>query len=888
MDEREINYELCSIIEEMSSNNIKIRQKAEEKIKKLAEENLGELLIDLCRNIISLEINKEIRQINSNLFQNILIHPVYSQNYLDLCSEIKNQIKDEIFLGFNNNDQYIRISSALALCAIAKVELPKNQFLYIFDIFYENIQKKNINIQLSTIISINFIINEAKKNCIIISKENMLKIMDIFYTLLKKEEKNFQLALDVLKSIKLNLSYIIEYVNSTNKNLYFYDLLLRQINYKSIEIRNIVLSIFYELIKDYYDSFEYYIDILFDFTYNTVEIDVVKNKLICIEIWNNIGVIEQKRIFDKKNKCFYFLQKYCKPLTEVCLKYIVTSEYENLDSDNDIDNDFILNEKNEYNDWYQSHNNQSLSDSCYYLIKLMSICCDFDFIEKMIKYYYTHIDSKDINFKYSAFNVFKAILETKHKNELYPYICKNLEFIYNLINNSQIPSVLQKLCAKYLRSFSFFFINEIMEDIKTFDQLMNYFLILIKVSPKVIIYISLGSINNLCKGVKYNENDLNNELSKYMENILGPLLSYGSNIFLYDKKINIPIISFKCLSTLAERTSKDSRVQMINTFLIIIEMFHSTLRKKKFKDEKIRLIFQEQISLCLSHFFISGSVDKKGIELLFQYIIKSIKQRGNVYEEALKVVGVISLFIKNDFVSYFSQFKEYLIQGLKSFNKNNICKSSLFCLNDVIHGLGKSFNNYINDFMPIIIDIIADNKYDIHLKPICLTIISNIFVFCPREALNSFDIIMQIIGSGIQALQIKLNCKIDIETQKYFNELRDHLLDTLSCIFCVIQEIDKINEFLPFVKPIINFINFICTDINIISLDVNKSCIKLIINFSKCYGNSIRPFINFKLIKVLIMKLEENQDIINNSKENEENKKFIEWSKSQLNKALIE
>ena len=885
-----MNYELYLIIEEMSNSNAKIRQKAEEKIKKLAEENLGELLIDLCRNITNLEIKKEIRQINSNIFQNILIHPLYTQNYLDLSSEIKNQIKDEIFLGFNSNDQYIRISSALALCMIAKIELPRNQFLYIYDIFYENIKKQNINIQISTIIAINFIIKEAKKDCIIISNENMLKIIDSFYMILKKEEKNFQLILDVLKSIKLNLSYIIEYINNTNKNLYFYDLLLRQVNHKSIEIRNIVLSIFLELIKDYYDSFEYYIDILFDFTYNIVEIDVVKNKLICIEIWNRIGVIEQKRMSDKKNKCFYFLQKYCKPLTEVCLKYIVTSEYENLDSDNDIDidNDFILTEKDEYNDCYQNHDNQSLSDSCYYLIKLMSICCDFDFIEKMIKYFYLNIDSKDINFKYSAFNVFKAILETKHKKKLYPYICKNLDFIYNLINNSQIPSVIQKLCAKYLRSFSFFFNSEIMEDIKTFEQLMNYFLILIKISPKVIIYISLGSINNLCKGVKYNENDLSNELSKYMENLLEPLLSFGSNIFLYDKKINIPIISFKCLRTLAERTSKDCRVQMINTFLIIIEMFHSTLRKKKFKDEKIRLIFQEQISLCLSSFFISGSVDKKGIELLFQYIIKSIRQRGNIYEEALKIIGVISLFIKNDFISYFSQFKEYLIQGLKSFNKYNICKSSLFCLNDIIHGLGKSFNNYINDFMPIIIDIIADNKYDIHLKPKCLTIISNIFVFCPREALKSFDIIMQIIGSGIQALQIKLNCKIDLEEQVYFNELRDHLLDTLSCIFCVIQEIDKIDEFLPFVKPIINFINFICTDINIISLDVNKSCIKLIINFSKCYGNIIRPFINFKLIKVLIMKLEENQDNINNSKDSEENKKFIEWSKNQLNKALTD
>ena len=245
-----MNYELYLIIEEMSSSNAKIRQKAEEKIKKLAEENLGELLIDLCRNITNIEIKKEIRQINSNLFQNILIHPLYTQNYLDLSSEIKNQIKDEIFLGFNSNDQYIRISSALALCVIAKIELSRNQFLYIYDIFYENIKKQNINIQLSTIIAINFIIKEAKKDSIIISNENMLKIMETFYMILKNEEKNFQLILDVLKSIKLNLSYIIEYLNSTNKNLYFYDLLLRQVNHKSIEIRNIVLSIFLELIKE--------------------------------------------------------------------------------------------------------------------------------------------------------------------------------------------------------------------------------------------------------------------------------------------------------------------------------------------------------------------------------------------------------------------------------------------------------------------------------------------------------------------------------------------------------------------------------------------------------------------------------------------------------------
>ena len=884
--ERGINYELCLAIEETSDLNLKIRQKAEEKIKKLADENLGELLLDLSINISNSEIKKEIRQISSNLFQNILLHHRYSERYLDLSSELKSQIKEKIFLGFNTNELNIRLAAALAISAVAKIEIPRNQFLYIFDIFYENIQKKSINVQLTTIISINLILKEVKNNNILLLNENTSKLIDTYYLILSKYEKNEkynQLILDTLKSIKLNLSYIIKFIIGTNKNLYFYDLLHRQIINKSIEIRNITLSIFLELIKEYYDSFEYYIDIVFDFTYNTVENDIAKNKIICLEIWNNIGIIEQKRISEDNKYCFYFLQKYCKPLTEVCLKYIVTTEYENMDSDNDLDNDiFIENEKNNIN--YIQHN--SLSDSCYYLIKLMSKCCDFDFVEKMIKYFYKHQENKDINYKYSAFNTFKAILETKHKKKLYPFICKNLEYIYNLINNSQIPSFLQKLCAKYLRSFSFFFIKEIMEDRKVFEQLMNYFLILIKISPKVIIYISLGSINNLTKGVKYNENDMSNKLSKYIENLIEPLLSFGANIFLFDNKINIPIASFNCISTLAERTPSDCRVHMIDTFRIIIEMFHSTLKKKKFKDEKIRLTFQEKISLCISSFFKSGSVDKKGIELLFQYIIKSIKQRGCVFEEILKLIGSIALFIKNDFSLYFPQFKDHLIQGLKSFKKYSICESSLLCLSDIIHGLGKNFNNYINDFMPIIINIIADNKYDIHLKLKCLKIISYIFVFCPKEALKSFDIVMQIIGSGIQALQIKLNCEIDLETHIYFNELRDHLLEVLSCVFCVIQEINKTNEFLPFVKPIINFINFICDDINIISIDVNKSCVKLIISFCKCYGSAIKPSINFKLLKILIMKLEEKIDI--NSEDDRENKMFVEWSKKQLNKILID
>ena len=51
--------------------------------------------------------------------------------------------------------------------------------------------------------------------------------------------------------------------------------------------------------------------------------------------------------------------------------------------------------------------------------------------------------------------------------------------------------------------------------------------------------------------------------------------------------------------------------------------------------------------------------------------------------------------------------------------------------------------------------------------------------------------------------------------------------------------------------------------------------------------NVIKPFINFKLVKVLIIKLEEKQNP-NDFDNYQENKKFIEWSKRNLNKILTD
>ena len=157
------------------------------------------------------------------------MHPRYYENYLYLSSGIKNKIKDKIFQGFDSEEQNIRISAALAIYAISKIELPRNEFLFIFDIFNENFQKKSVNVQIASIITINFILKDVKNEEIIISNENLTKIVNIYDLVLNRNnerEENIELIVDVLKSIKLNLSIIIKYIIASDKTYYFYNLLI--------------------------------------------------------------------------------------------------------------------------------------------------------------------------------------------------------------------------------------------------------------------------------------------------------------------------------------------------------------------------------------------------------------------------------------------------------------------------------------------------------------------------------------------------------------------------------------------------------------------------------------------------------------------------------------
>jgi len=227
-------------------------------------------------------------------------------------------------------------------------------------------------------------------------------------------------------------------------------------------------------------------------------------------------------------------------------------------------------------------------------------------------------------------------------------------------------------------------------------------------------------------------------------------------------------------------------------------------------------------------------------------------------------------------------FSPYLMMGLKSTQEVKLCKISIHVLSDIIRSIKEGFCDYINDFLPVILNILSDNNIDKILKIDSFNVISDLFYSCPNQIFSYFNEIMQLIGIAIGAAgKYDVNPENDEETYEYFQDLREHLLETLTCIFSAVQEKNSINEFVPYVKPILEFVYKLC-GIENQRLEILKYCIGLIGDFSGAYRNNLKEILNIEVISNLIETLKRPEYF--NNDENIDN--LIKWAKTIIENVI--
>ena len=858
MEQQSYQEEQLSLFLENALNpDINIRKQAEDKINSICQQNFGAFLLELSKKISTEQEKKKVRQLSAVLIKNMLNREEYSPQWFNLNEEIKSVVKNNILSTLASNDIDIRKSAALTVAGICKLEIPAKQWLNIFDTLSSTSQNQDINIQLSSLTCLEYIFEEIKQSDLPL--EISAKLLNTFYSLLNNDKIGDDLAFYSLKAILKFLPFIKEFLKQTEQKDKFYDLINKYVRHKEQNVREVSLKIFIELARLYYDTFENYIEKIYDFSDPIINNDVENNKILCMEIWATLGNEEDYRMnvinqVQKQSLCF--VQKYNEQLSKLCLKFIVTEDY--------------------YNDEY------NVSFESYYLLSIMSRTCKNDFLKNMINYIASQMNqNQSEKLKYAGLNVFRAIIYTIHKQELYPVVKDSLGMVSQILIENSYPPHFKKLCAFILKAITKNFGEELVSDTIFFNKMIQLFVGLFNNSTKEVLYHLLMALNSLCKSVVWNETDQTNVLSKHMPNLCDKLLPICSNPNLYDKDHNIILITFYLLGTLGERSALDVKDYMTNYFKILTDMFEKTLKVETFPNIELAYNYQEYLTSALSGFLITGKATSFCAENLLKNIIETFKMRKSLYEEGISLIGAICNFIKSGFDKAMDLISPYIIQGLKSTNSFSICKASILCLSDIVLGLG-THNKYIGDFLPLIMNILSDNNIDRDLKSYCFNIISDLFISCQQEIFKYFDNIMNIIKGAMEATKESLSIDTETDTINHFIDLREHILETVSCIFSAIKDISKTKEFIPFVNGIIQYINLVSNDSLCCSFSILTQGLFLIADFCTVYQSDLVPLLNRGHIKNMINKIEKDKNIYKDPK-------FItglNWAKNNLNIVL--
>ena len=217
------NDQLTIILQNALNFDQNSRKKAEEEIKNLMKQNFGQFLIELSKKLSFESEKKELRQISATIIKNIVNNKEYTEKWFQLQEDLKKLIKDNILSTLASQDIDIRKAAALSLAGICKIEIPRGQWLNLFDILINTSQNENLYIQLSSLTTLEYIYEEIKQGNI--PNETVANLLNTYYSLLMKDNSDPQLSLATLNSVNKFLPFINDFINDSNSKIQFYDLI---------------------------------------------------------------------------------------------------------------------------------------------------------------------------------------------------------------------------------------------------------------------------------------------------------------------------------------------------------------------------------------------------------------------------------------------------------------------------------------------------------------------------------------------------------------------------------------------------------------------------------------------------------------------------------------
>ena len=188
------------VLEAALSYDSNIRKQAENQIQLFADQDLFSLFLILSSKISSENEKTPIRQISSTTIKAILSSEKHKEKWISLSEENKKKIRDNILSTLASKIIEVRKSAALALASICKIDIPRGEWIDIFNVLSTTAQNDNLYIQLSSLKALEYIYEEIFTGDI--PNDKVVNLLNIYHNFLNNEKADPQLTIGALTSFK--------------------------------------------------------------------------------------------------------------------------------------------------------------------------------------------------------------------------------------------------------------------------------------------------------------------------------------------------------------------------------------------------------------------------------------------------------------------------------------------------------------------------------------------------------------------------------------------------------------------------------------------------------------------------------------------------------------
>lgn len=676
---------LSEILTQCRSENDKIRSEAEKRLDNLAMNDFGQLLEGCARELADEGNPKENRQLCATLIKNmILFQNKHNGKWEQLNQEIKFTIKNYVISCLASHVKEVRKAAAITVAGICKLEIPRGEWPNIINILIQTSNNQDINIRMSSLITIGYISQELNPGHLT-SEE----VDNILLALINNLTPDTDLEI-VSVAIVAFLNFIVfakKNIEVPNERDVIMNVIFNCLNHHSVDIRVISMQCLVEISRLYYDYLESHIDKAIQITEHHMRNDDERVSIQAYEFWCSVSDEEVIRELSNLNS-----NRYCE---RAMLGLFDVIQFHLLNRNAEIER---MNE----DAW-----SNVKAASC--LLHNLSQCTAEVLIEKVFNLISQNLNSDSPKIRDSTILAFGSVLVTNHKKKIKETIPGALPVLLNMLNDKsyEVRSTMS-WCLKKITEYH----ADCLMVMDIFDSFITTIIKHLNSNKRVVVqlcdcihYIAMNLKPDLVNG------EISGFLSKYMNELLSKLLQIAFTKDAYDPNQNVALAAFFCMGSLIDYAPYDTYPIINNFFSNIYGAFESTLDPKNFQKDEVRFAYQSYIATVISACAVGQKV-KMNIEeaaSVYNLLKTSFTQRQSVYEEGLMACSSLALALGTEFEPIMKDFGTYVIYGLNQWQDASICRISINSTSDLLRAMGPIMNQYIPQFIPIILEILEVN-----------------------------------------------------------------------------------------------------------------------------------------------------------------------------------